>query len=85
MSGLPFHYRFKGEKMNLKKNRTIAFAVLFAAIGLVNCAATLPPPPNRVEIVAASPYPGAVWVHGHWRWSRWYHQWVWVPGHWRRY
>jgi hypothetical protein len=71
--------------MRLKKKRIIAFVVLLAVIGVVNCAPTMPPPPNRVEIVTVKPYPDAVWVAGHWKWSRWYHEWVWVPGHWRRY
>jgi hypothetical protein len=28
------------------------------------------------------PYPGAVWIPGHWK--RHFRDWVWIPGHWRR-
>jgi hypothetical protein len=41
-----------------------------------------PPPAERVEVVGVAPYPGAVWVRGHWRWNGYAH--VWVAGHWQR-
>lgn len=71
--------------MKLKKNQIIKSALLFAALSMINCASTTPPPPSRVEVVTVRPYYQAVWVAGHWRWAHWRHQWVWVPGHWRRY
>lgn len=38
------------------------------------------PPPEYVEVVTVRPYPGAMWVRGHWIRER--HRWCWVPGHW---
>jgi|GEM_PF-655514 len=50
----------------------------------LNCTVTLPPPPPPEEtVIAAPPYPGAVWVRGHWQWRRWHHRYVWAPGHWK--
>ena len=43
----------------------------------------LPPPPKE-EIITVAPYPGAVWVRGHWQWRRRVREYVWIPGHWRR-
>ena len=40
------------------------------------------PPPDRVEVIVASPGPDYVWVYGYWRWES--HDYVWVPGHWDR-
>ncbi len=40
-------------------------------------------PPQRVEVIPAAPYPGAVWVPGHWQLRRHRREYVWVPGHWR--
>lgn len=38
------------------------------------------PPPPRVEVVGVAPYPGYVWIGGHWTWhGRGHH---WVPGRW---
>lgn len=55
------------------------------------------PPPDRVEVIVASPGTGYVWVPGYWRWERNdYHwnrgRWVraqhghhrWMPGHWEK-
>lgn len=41
-----------------------------------------PPPPARVEVVPVVPYPGAIWVGGHWVHYR-HRGWIWVGGHWR--
>ncbi|HWA85652.1 MAG TPA: YXWGXW repeat-containing protein [Opitutus sp.] len=38
------------------------------------------PPRHAVEIVAASPGPGYVWVGGHYTWTG--AEWAWVPGQW---
>jgi hypothetical protein len=40
------------------------------------------PPPDRVEVIVASPGPGYVWVPGYWRWER--HDYLWTPGRWAR-
>jgi hypothetical protein len=40
------------------------------------------PPPDRVEVVGLAPYPGAIWIRGHWQWSGGRH--VWYPGFWER-
>jgi hypothetical protein len=41
-----------------------------------------PPPPARVEVVPVAPYPGAIWVGGHWVHYR-HRGWIWVGGYWR--
>jgi hypothetical protein len=40
-----------------------------------------PPPPPQAEVVAAAPYPNAVWVAGHWAWRPARGIYVWAPGH----
>ena len=37
---------------------------------------------NPLLMKPARPHPKAVWVPGHWKWSRWQRRYVWVPGHW---
>lgn len=39
------------------------------------------PPPPRVEIVGAAPYPGYLWIGGYWTWRGSRHDWV--PGYWQ--
>jgi len=62
--------------------------LLTAAIMLsgVSCVVGVMPPPRR-EVVMERPFPGAVWVPGHWHWRWWTGSYVWVRGHWqgRRY
>lgn len=66
---------------------------LFAALGLglqaAGCAGTEsyvveqePPPDQYEEVQTVAPYPGGVWVRGHWRWRGGRYQWM--PGHWVR-
>ena len=43
------------------------------------------PPAPKVEVITVAPYPGAVWVPGHWQWRRRAREYVWILGHWRRY
>jgi hypothetical protein len=38
------------------------------------------PPPPRVEVVGVAPYPGHIWIGGHWGWHGKGHHWV--PGRW---
>jgi hypothetical protein len=40
------------------------------------------PPPPKVEVKPARPGPTAVWIDGHWKWSR--NRYVWVAGHWEK-
>lgn len=40
------------------------------------------PPPEQVEVVGVAPYPGAIWIRGHWLWNGAAH--VWMRGHWER-
>lgn len=39
------------------------------------------PPPERVEVITASPGADYFWIRGHWRWENGQH--VWLPGHWQ--
>ncbi|MFQ6082339.1 MAG: YXWGXW repeat-containing protein [Candidatus Aminicenantia bacterium] len=50
----------------------------------ISCATVIrtPPPSAKVEIRPPTPYPGAVWISGHWKYTR--HGWVWVSGHWAK-
>ncbi len=41
-----------------------------------------PPPAAPVEVMTVAPYPGAVWVGGHYRFYG--HRWVWNRGAWSR-
>lgn len=81
-------------------------AASLALIASLACAGTMSlgvvyaerrPPPDRVEVIVASPGPGFVWVRGHWGWERDDYYWIpgrwvrvergyhrWVPGHWRQ-
>ena len=57
---------------------------LITAMSVVGCVATVRtgPPPARVEIRPAVPYPEAVWVEGHWEFR--HGEWMWSPGYWAR-
>jgi hypothetical protein len=46
----------------------------------VGTVVTVAPPPLRVEVRGAPPYPGSIWFDGYWAWQRDRH--VWIPGHW---
>ena len=39
------------------------------------------PPAPRLEPQPVAPLPGAVWIPGHWKGTRW--GWKWKPGKWR--
>jgi len=65
-----------------------ASLALLAALG---CAGTMSlgvvyaerrPPPDRVEVIVASPGPDYVWMRGYWRWER--NDYYWFPGRWER-
>ncbi len=43
-----------------------------------------PPPPRAVVVVPGAPWPGAVWVRGHYIWQPRWGRYRWVPGHWVR-
>lgn len=43
-----------------------------------------PPPELIVEIKPVRPYFNAVWITGHWRWSRTKYCYVWTPGCWKK-
>ncbi len=57
-------------------------AVVPAPEPAVTVYAPIAPPPPRVEVVPALPYPGAVWIGGYWGWYGGRH--VWVPGYYAR-
>ncbi len=70
----------------------LRFSVLLATLALAGCAVpasgeaelnvAVPPPPARVEVVGVAPFPGAVWIRGHW--IRRGDDWVWIKGYWAR-
>jgi hypothetical protein len=63
--------------------RLLVVAMLALSLG-ADCVYTIPPPPPPAVVVnSPRPYPGAVWVEGHWKWGRWRHHYVWMPGHWK--
>ena len=52
---------------------------------MIGCGPTVvvrQPPPKKVEVKPAKPYPNAVWVQGHWAYRG--GTYVWVPGHWKK-
>lgn len=60
-----------------------AFFGIVLAVAIMGCVAevrTPAPPPPRVEVRPAVPYPDAVWVEGHWEFRG--GSWVWLPGCW---
>ena len=63
------HYRYEREYEPYRRHEEI-----------VVVSRTCPAP--RVEVRGRIPYPGAVWVQGHW--NRRHGDWVWIPGHWSR-
>ncbi|MGA2108689.1 MAG: hypothetical protein ABSH25_13715 [Syntrophorhabdales bacterium] len=61
----------------------LAFAVaVIMAVSAFGCIVRTGPPPARVEVRPAVPYPEAVWIDGHWEHR--YGEWVWNPGCWSR-
>jgi hypothetical protein len=60
------------------------FLLLTAAVMLSGtaCVVGIMPPP-RAEVIMERPYPGAVWVPGHWYRHWWGGHWVWAHGYWR--
>ena len=76
--------------MNRRWLRTVALlGWLGATAAATACAPTITetvvesePPPAPVEVVPLAPYPGAVWIDGHWRWNG--ARYLWVPGHFER-
>ncbi len=68
----------------MRKNiiAVIILIVMFSVIA--GCVAEIrtPPPPARVEVAPAPPYPNAIWIEGYWQHR--YGNWVWVSGYWAR-
>jgi len=62
----------------------ISIFLLFIIGIFSNCVTTVKtaPPPPKIEKVGLPPFPGAIWVKGHWKYS--HGQWTWVPGHWAK-
>jgi hypothetical protein len=76
-------------RFNTAHLRTLA--VSLALVAALGCAGGMTvgvvyaerrPPPDRVEVVVASPGPGYAWVPGYWRWE--HHDYFWTPGRWVR-
>ncbi|MCK4352381.1 YXWGXW repeat-containing protein [candidate division WOR-3 bacterium] len=69
----------------VKLARWITLSIfLFALTGCVTRTIVVrtPPPPPKEEVRPSAPYSNAVWVSGHWKYTR--HNYVWVPGHWKK-
>jgi hypothetical protein len=67
----------------LKKMIPILFLISLIYALIVGCGPTViatKPPPYKTEVKPAKPYPNAVWMSGHWKWTG--GNYVWVPGHW---
>ncbi len=55
--------------------------ILFLAFSSLSaCVVHTQPPPRRVEVRPARPFPKAVWIEGHWEHRQ--REWVWVSGYW---
>ncbi len=59
----------------------VAVALTMSVMGCVEVVRT-GPPPARVEVRPALPYPEAVWIDGHWDYRG--GNWVWAQGYWER-
>ncbi|MBC8525345.1 MAG: YXWGXW repeat-containing protein, partial [Candidatus Cloacimonetes bacterium] len=72
--------------MRLVKRLSKIILVIVAFTLLEACTIYIPNPPPElvVEIKPVRSYPYAVWIHGHWKWSRRHHRYVWVQGHWKK-
>jgi hypothetical protein len=70
--------------MEVKMRGIIAgiIVILFVFSGIMGCIAEIrtAPPPARVEVRPAVPFPDAVWIGGYWEYR--HRNWVWAPGHW---
>ncbi|HVN76440.1 MAG TPA: hypothetical protein VMT19_08995 [Thermoanaerobaculaceae bacterium] len=69
----------------MKRIAAMLLVMAGAASALAGCAVGLvvpgPPPAPFVEVRAAMPGPGFVWIDGYWGWRS---RWVWTPGTWAR-
>ena len=74
--------------MQLKKNLTLL--AMLGMLGFSSCGHAIiyvrqtPPSTKIVEVKPVKPYPTAVWIPGHWKWSRRQHKYIWVNGHWKK-
>ncbi len=72
----------KKVKMKMKKSVLALAAAAIISTGAVGCVAVVrpAPPAPRYEVVGVAPFPGAVWIGGHW--VRRFGEWRWLRGHW---
>ncbi|RLC52766.1 MAG: hypothetical protein DRZ79_00625 [Candidatus Cloacimonadota bacterium] len=74
----------------MKSKKTFAIVMITGMLGLSSCGHTIvyvhKPPPAKaiVEIKPTKPYPKAVWIPGHWKWSKKRQKYIWVKGHWKK-
>lgn len=71
-----------GMKISLRRPALALVAAAMISTGAAGCVAVVrsAPPATRYEVVGAAPFPGAVWIEGHWVWR--FCGWRWVRGHW---
>jgi hypothetical protein len=85
----------KEDNMKLLTKFLCVAALLLPLAGEAQVYITPAPPPIRREVIPPAPYPGGVWIPGHWRWNGRRYVWmggyyrhaprpaaVWIPGHW---
>ncbi len=70
--------------MKMKKYFLPIIAAVALSFGAVGCVAVVrpAPPAPRYEVTGVAPFPGAVWIQGHWVYR--YGAWRWMRGHWAR-
>jgi hypothetical protein len=68
----------------MRRTIVIWFFALISTVTLAGCVAVVRahPPPARVEVRPAMPYPDAVWIGGYWQ--RQHNDWIWIGGRWAR-
>ena len=74
--------------MNQYRKTIIIFSLFcFFFATLLSCAPAVvvkEPPAPKVEAKPLKPFPNAVWIDGHWKWSSAISDFVWVSGHWAK-
>ena len=74
----------------MKFGKNLAGVFLLGMISLSACGHAIvyvrqsPPSTKIVEVKPTKSFAKAVWIPGHWKWSRRRHKYIWVNGRWKK-